>query len=180
MVHHGQGLAFGLEAGDDLAAVHAGLDDLERDLAADRLLLLGHVDDAHAAFADLLEQLVRADDRAGLFRERRGGCRRLGGRSVQDAARGVVGGQEGLDALPQRVVAAAGALQVGRAFGPGRFFQNSGKKRFFSIGGRHGSAPETGFSLLFHAQSSAKSFHSIRQEISRPDAGRDIRRLKGA
>ena len=37
VVHHGQGLALGLEAGDDLAAVHAGLDDLERDLAADRL-----------------------------------------------------------------------------------------------------------------------------------------------
>ena len=29
--------------------------------------LLGHVDDAHAPFADLLEQLVRADDRAGAF-----------------------------------------------------------------------------------------------------------------
>ena len=54
MIHQGQGLALGLEAGDDLAAVHAGLDDLEGDLAADRLLLLGHVDDAHAAFADLL------------------------------------------------------------------------------------------------------------------------------
>ena len=27
--------------------------------------LLGHVDDAHAAFADLLQQLVGADDRAG-------------------------------------------------------------------------------------------------------------------
>ena len=53
------------------AAVHAGLDDLERDLAADRLLLLGHVDDAHAAFADLLQQLVRADDRAGPLRDRR-------------------------------------------------------------------------------------------------------------
>ena len=51
--------------------VHARLDDLERDLAADRLLLLGHVDDAHAALADLLEQLVRADQRAGLLRERR-------------------------------------------------------------------------------------------------------------
>ena len=70
-------------------------------------LLLGHVDDAHAPFADLLEQLVRADDRAGLFRERRG-CRGWHGRrSVQDAARGVVGGQEGLDAFPQRVVGAA-------------------------------------------------------------------------
>ena len=39
----------------------------ERHLAADRLRLLGHVDDAHAAFADLLQQLVGADDRAGPF-----------------------------------------------------------------------------------------------------------------
>ena len=45
--------------------VHARLDDLQRDLAADGLLLLGHVDDAHAPLADLLEQLVRADPRAG-------------------------------------------------------------------------------------------------------------------
>ena len=61
VVHHRQGLPLGLEAGDDLRAVHARLDDLEGDLAADRLLLLGHVDDAHAAFADLLQQLVGAD-----------------------------------------------------------------------------------------------------------------------
>ena len=67
MVHQRQGLPLGLEAGDDLPAVHARLDDLEGDLAADRLCLLGHVDDAHAAFADLLEQLVGADERAGAF-----------------------------------------------------------------------------------------------------------------
>ena len=72
MVHQGQRLALGLEPGDDLAGVHAGLDDLERDLAADGRLLLGHVDDAHAAFADLLEQLVRSDPRTGAFGERAG------------------------------------------------------------------------------------------------------------
>ena len=33
-------------------------------------LLLGHVDDAHAAFADLLQQLVRADLRAGALQPR--------------------------------------------------------------------------------------------------------------
>ena len=69
MVHQRQGLPLGLEAGDDLARVHARLDDLQRDLAADRLLLLGHEDHAEAAFADLLQQLVRADDRAGAFGE---------------------------------------------------------------------------------------------------------------
>ena len=41
--------------------VHARLDDLERDLPLDRLGLLGHPDGAHAAFADLLQQLVRPD-----------------------------------------------------------------------------------------------------------------------
>ena len=65
VVHHGQGLALGLEAGDDVLRVHAGLDDLERDAAADGLELLGHVDDAHAALADLFEQLVGADEGAG-------------------------------------------------------------------------------------------------------------------
>ena len=47
-----------------LPGVHARLDDLQRHPAADRVVLLGHVDDAHAPFADLLQQLVRADDRA--------------------------------------------------------------------------------------------------------------------
>ena len=65
VVHQRQRLPLGLEAGDDLRGVHAGLDDLQRHLAADRLGLLGHVDDAHAAFADLLQQLVGADDGAG-------------------------------------------------------------------------------------------------------------------
>ena len=36
VVHQGQGLPFGLEAGDDLAAVHARLDDLQSDPALDR------------------------------------------------------------------------------------------------------------------------------------------------
>ena len=45
--------------------IHARLDDLQGDPAADGLLLLGHVDDAHAPFADLLQQLVGADDVPG-------------------------------------------------------------------------------------------------------------------
>ena len=65
MVHQRQRLPLGLEAGDHLPRVHARLDDLERDRPLDRLGLLGHEHDAHAPFADLLQQLVRADDRAG-------------------------------------------------------------------------------------------------------------------
>jgi len=71
MVHQRQRLAFGFEAGDDLFGVHAQLDDLEGDAAADRLLLLGHIDDTAAAFADLLKEFVAADTVAGLFT----GCR---------------------------------------------------------------------------------------------------------
>ena len=44
-----------------------GLMILRRHLAADGLLLLGHEDHAEAAFADLLQQLVRADQGAGPF-----------------------------------------------------------------------------------------------------------------
>ena len=69
MVHQGQRLPLGLEAGDDLPGVHARLDDLEGHLAADRLLLLGHEHQPEAALADLLQQLVGTDDRAGAFGE---------------------------------------------------------------------------------------------------------------
>ena len=70
----------------DLPRVHARLDDLQGDLAADRLRLLGHVDHAHAALADLLQQLVRADDRAGALGDRRRRRRRS---TVGDRGRGL-------------------------------------------------------------------------------------------
>ena len=85
VVHQGQRLAFGPEPGEDLAAVHAGLDELERDRPPHRLGLLGHVDRAHAPLADRLEQLVRADDRAGAF----------AGRSAPTATFGRRGGIDG-------------------------------------------------------------------------------------
>ena len=68
MVHHRQRLPLRLEPGDHLPGVHAQLDDLERDPPAHRLGLLGHVDHAAAAFAELLASLVPADDVAGLSR----------------------------------------------------------------------------------------------------------------
>ena len=40
-VHHGEGLSLCIEAGDDFGAVHAGLDELERDPALHGLLLFG-------------------------------------------------------------------------------------------------------------------------------------------
>ena len=65
-----QRLALGLEARDDLLGVHAQLDDLEGHPAADRLLLLGHIDHAAAAFADFLQQLVAANRGSGAFSKR--------------------------------------------------------------------------------------------------------------
>jgi hypothetical protein len=50
MVHHRQRLPFRLESGNHLPRVEARLDYLERDLAANGVLLLGHVDHAEAAF----------------------------------------------------------------------------------------------------------------------------------
>ena len=67
VVHHRQRLALGLEAGDDLPGVHAGLDDLQRHLAAHGVRLFGDVDDAHAPLADQLPQRVGADDGAGFL-----------------------------------------------------------------------------------------------------------------
>src|SRR5439155_268804 len=70
MIHQRQRLPLGFEAGDHLPSIHAGLDDFQRHLAADRLLLLGHEDDAEAPFADLLQELVWADDGAGALGDR--------------------------------------------------------------------------------------------------------------
>ena len=50
-----------------LAVSMPRLDDLERHPAADRVLLLGHEDDAEAAFADLLNEFVGANDSPRAF-----------------------------------------------------------------------------------------------------------------
>ena len=67
VVHQRQRLPFGLEAGDDLFGVHAGLDDLQRHLPSHRSFLLGHENDTEAPLADLLAPLVRPDDRTNAF-----------------------------------------------------------------------------------------------------------------
>jgi hypothetical protein len=110
VVHQGQGLAFGLEAGDYLLAVHAGPEDLQGDPAADRLPLLGPVDDTEAALAERLQELVGAEDRSGCFR----GASLVGGRPLEEMPRPLVGVEERLDAGPQGAVAAAGAVEVRR------------------------------------------------------------------
>ena len=69
VLHHGQGLALGFKAGDDLFGVHPQFDDFQRNLPFDGLRLFGHVNDAHPAFADSLEKLVSTDLRSGTFRK---------------------------------------------------------------------------------------------------------------
>jgi len=114
VVHQGEGLALGLEPGEHGLRVHTGPDDLERDGPADGLLLLGHVDDAHAPLADPLEQLVGPDAAPrpldGLEALGRLAPPGLG----QEAARALVRGEEALHASQEALVARAGRLDVRR------------------------------------------------------------------
>ncbi len=111
MVHQRQRLPLGLEAGNHLARVHAGLEHLEGDLAAHRLRLLGHEDDAEAALADLLQQLVGADDRAGTFGTTVVACGLLLLGPAQESARALMSPQQLLDTRTQGRVRPAGLFE---------------------------------------------------------------------
>src|SRR5262249_35089073 len=102
------------KAGDDLARVHARLEDLERNLAPDRLSLLGQVDDAEAALADRFQQLVGADHRAGMLAQRRviDGHNRAVSRRIQEVARTGAGLEQALHLGPQWSIAGASDVQV--------------------------------------------------------------------
>src|SRR5262245_66626586 len=67
MVHQRQSLPLGLKARNYRAGIHARLDDLDGYAAKHWLQLLRHEHDAKAPFADLLEQLVGPNLRAGAF-----------------------------------------------------------------------------------------------------------------
>ena len=135
-------MSFRLEPGNHLVAVHAGLDDLEGDLALHRLRLLGHEDRAHAAFADLLQELVRADSGANrrlrrmrhrLVRGTRlivGGCGRGDRRLLQKAARRGLGRQHFLDSAAEVQVAGAGRFEIDRTL-LGRALFQGGKEDHF-------------------------------------------------
>src|SRR5262249_22392415 len=101
--------------GDHLPGVHSRLDDLQRDATADRLGLLGDEDDTHSPFANLLQELVGADRRAGLLAwglVDGGGrsCRRLTHEAVELA----VGDEETLDLPPEGVVALTRSVEKRR------------------------------------------------------------------
>src|SRR5262249_38599034 len=76
--------------------------------------LLGEEDDAETALADRLHHLVPAEDRPWHFRGAPIGLRGL---SLKEMPGLPVSVQEGIDACPQRRVAAAGTVEVHRLFG---------------------------------------------------------------
>src|SRR5262249_51133329 len=85
---------------------------LQRHLAAYGLGLLGQEDDAEAALADLLQQLVWADDRARPLAAGRpvGGF----GRGFEETAHLLMRLEQTFDMPLQRRSARTGAIQVGR------------------------------------------------------------------
>ena len=135
VVHQREGLPLGLEAGDDVARVHPRLDDLERDLAAHGLLLLGDEHQAHAPLADLLHQLVGADHRAGPLGDLLVVLGRFSGhRPAHEFASDTVILDQGLDLGPQAGVGSARLVEIR---GPGRRrrdLQGAAKNRFH-VGG---------------------------------------------
>ena len=119
VVHQGQRLPLGLEAGDDLPRVHAGLDQLDGDQALDRLGLLGHPDAAHAPFADLLNELVRADHHAGGFRDRLViVCGVQNGRTpLEETVGRLVCLEQPFDPCAQELITGARLVEIGGPFG---------------------------------------------------------------
>src|SRR5436190_19379953 len=79
-----------------LDTVHARFDELEGDFATDGLMLLGDEHQAHAAFADLFHELVRANNRPKTLRDRPVvvGSGTRSGRFLQETAGVLMGLQE--------------------------------------------------------------------------------------
>jgi hypothetical protein len=65
VIHEGECLAFGFEPRHELARVHSRFDELQRNPAMHWMPLLGQPDFAHAALANLLEQMIRTDSPRG-------------------------------------------------------------------------------------------------------------------
>src|SRR5439155_20695161 len=56
VIHQRQRLSFAFKSRDDLLRIHPELDDLDRDPAPERLLLLGEINHTHAATAKFLQE----------------------------------------------------------------------------------------------------------------------------
>ena len=107
-----------------------GLISFEGDASSDGLVLLGEEDDAHAALAEGLEDLVGPDAVAGLLEDRPGGCDRCGG-EVEEAvaAGGDVVCEEALDLGAELGVAVAGPVQQSLAARRGRIASHGRRGR---------------------------------------------------
>ena len=114
MIHQGQGLPFRLKPCHHRVTIHPRLDHLQSHFPDDRRLLLGHEHHAEAAFADLLEQLVAADDRSRALGHRLvyGGSRRVGG--FEEVAFLLVDFEQSLHALAEVGVAGADLVRYSR------------------------------------------------------------------
>ena len=132
MVHQRDGLALRLEAGQNRLGVPTlDADQLHRHPTLHRFGLIGHPHGAHAAFADLLEQLILArDDGARRRRKGRGSPRAFVGSGFVERLRS----QQGFDPCAQRGVAAADAVEQCRPVGD-RGVECQFEQGFFGHGG---------------------------------------------
>ena len=106
--------------------------------------LLGHVDRAHAPLADRLEQLVRADDRAGGHQWGLIHGRNLDadGRRFEETACLIVGPQQDLHLRPQLRIVGALAKDEVIALGRGVDLHSPVEDGFHPVGfAVHGSTP---------------------------------------
>ena len=132
VVHHGKRLTLSFKAGNHLTAVHSWLNDLQGHATFNRMRLLGHVHDPHAAFADLLEQLVGADLGAGTLARRLvdSGCNWRAWR-LEELGSLVVDLQECVEAVEHDAVAPTNLLEILSPRFPGRDFPRHLEDGFF-------------------------------------------------
>ena len=150
VVHQRQRLPLRLEAGDDVARVHARLDDLQGHLAANGVLLLGDEDQAHPSLADLLHQLIGADQCARAFGDWLviGGCIR-GKRPAHEFAGFAVIPEQTFELGPQAKIRAASLVKIRGASRRGLDLQGATKNRFHvGRGELHRPASKWGCSTL--------------------------------
>ena len=154
VVHQGQRLPLGLEPGQHLLGVHAGLDQLDRDEPLDRLGLLGPPDGPHAALADGLDQRVLAgDDGAGVL-----------------VLAGVVGGGAGAGPSGANVaVAGARWKAVGRGKSRSGGVRRPGSGRRFVVRGEQ---------AIDRSRRSASSPHPSARKAGRSAGGSSTARRK--
>ena len=97
--------------------------------------LLGHEDDAHAPFANLLQEFVGTDLGAGTFRNRRPALSHLRryGRYIKRAALLGVGLEQTLDFLTQADIVAADGCQIIVPLGGRMPLDRFGKDRLNSV-----------------------------------------------